>query len=164
MKFLRTIRFDTTDEHAFNAAAAPDEWAISGAFAFAHLNDEEIIGKTKQEFANGFLGLQSFARSTFVTVGEITDEDYTTLEKHLAAHFIDEYGAPNLEAATEAAQEELTDAREICQEAPINTVFAVKRSINEDGEFNEAIYKVNLPTGERPHTQIWQVEDEHGAD
>ncbi|MGI9386569.1 MAG: DUF6505 family protein, partial [Methyloligellaceae bacterium] len=38
MKFLRTIRFDESDDHVFDRAAAPDEWAVSGAFAFAEID------------------------------------------------------------------------------------------------------------------------------
>ena len=44
-RLLRTIRFDATDEFVFEQAAGSDEWAISGAFAFAHLSDDDIKGK-----------------------------------------------------------------------------------------------------------------------
>ena len=35
IKVLRTIRFDASDDTVFAHAAGPDEWAVSGAFAFA---------------------------------------------------------------------------------------------------------------------------------
>ena len=35
MKFLRTIRFDMSDDAVFERAAPPEEWAVSGAFAFS---------------------------------------------------------------------------------------------------------------------------------
>ena len=35
MRFPRTIRLDASDERVFAQAAEPEEWAVSGAFAFA---------------------------------------------------------------------------------------------------------------------------------
>ena len=43
-KFLRTIRFDASDDRVFARAAAAGEWAVSGAFAFA----EELAEKRRQ--------------------------------------------------------------------------------------------------------------------
>jgi hypothetical protein len=54
MKLLKTIRFDASDERVFELAAMPEEWAVSGAFAFAGLGADAIAGKTRQAFANGF--------------------------------------------------------------------------------------------------------------
>jgi hypothetical protein len=45
VKFLRTIRFDASDDHVFDRAAEPGEWAVSGAFEFAvarELDDDGI--------------------------------------------------------------------------------------------------------------------------
>src|SRR5262249_15189795 len=57
MKLLKTIRFDASDERVFDLAAAPDEWAVSGALAFAGAAPNSLTGKSRQAFANGFLGL-----------------------------------------------------------------------------------------------------------
>ena len=89
MKFLRTIRFDSSDDHVFELTAAPDEWAVSGGFAFAGLAGGDVKGKTRQAFANGFLGLGSFGRSTFTAVGECGEDDLAGIERALAKHFID---------------------------------------------------------------------------
>ena len=55
-RFLKTIRFDASDTFAFPLAAEPDEWAISGGFAFADLNREELTGKIRQAFVDYQLG------------------------------------------------------------------------------------------------------------
>ena len=47
MKLLKTIRFDASDERVFELAAAPEEWAVSGAFAFADLAPEAVAGKSQ---------------------------------------------------------------------------------------------------------------------
>ncbi|MEL6873324.1 MAG: DUF6505 family protein, partial [Pseudomonadota bacterium] len=39
-KILRTIRFDGSDAYVFERAAEADEFAVSGAFAFADLADD----------------------------------------------------------------------------------------------------------------------------
>lgn len=159
MKFLRTIRFDTSDEYAFVEAAPPDEWAVSGAFAFAELEDEDLTGKTKQEFSNGFLGLGSFGRSTFVTIAEISDAEVGELEDVLANHFVEIYGAPSHELAREAAKEEVRFVVDLCSDAPINTVLAIKRTLNDSGEIAEEFRTIKPPSGDRPHTRIWDVEE-----
>ena len=115
MKLLKTIRFDASDERVFELAAAPEEWAVSGAFAFAGLAPEAIVGKARQAFANGFLGLASFGRSTFATVAEATHADLEGIERALALHFVAEHGAPGLEAALPAAKEE---ARFVARSVP----------------------------------------------
>ena len=42
--------------------------AVSGAFAFSNLAEGDLTGKLRQEFANGWLGLESFGRATFIAV------------------------------------------------------------------------------------------------
>ena len=88
MKLLCTIRFDNTDERVFEVAAQSEEWAVSGAFAFAHLAPAEVTGKTRQAFANGFLGLASFGRSTFAAVAEAKPGVREEIEARLAEHFV----------------------------------------------------------------------------
>lgn len=159
MKLLRTIRFDGSDDQVYERAAGPDEWAVSGAFAFADLDAAALTGKRRQAFANGFLSLDSFGRSTFVTVAEIGTVDLEGLVDRLARHFIAHYGAPDREAALPAARDEIGFAQELCQEAPINTVLAVSRRLDEDGGIREAVRSV-APPGEAAHARIWDVVEE----
>ena len=160
MKLLRTIRFDSSDDRVFDVAAGPDEWAVSGAFAFAHLAPEEVTGKVKQAFANGFLGVQSFGRSTFATVSEADRSACDEIAFRLAKHFVESYGAPGIEAALPAAREEVDFILSLCRDVPINTVFTVRRFFDKEGQIKEELRTIKPPTGEPLHARIWTVEPE----
>jgi len=156
MKFLRAIRFDPSDTQVFDAAAEPGEWAVSGAFAFAQLAPEDIAGKTRQAFANGFLGLASFGRSTFASVSEMTVEEREAAHEALCAHLIARYGAPEKAAARGAAEEECAFIADLVAEQPVNTVFAVSRAFDDKGGIREEFRIVTPPSGEL-HTRIWEI-------
>lgn len=160
MKFLRTIRFDTSDDNVFDTASGGGEWSVSGAFAFVNLDRDDIVGKTKQAFANGFLGLGSFGRSTFAVVTEITQDERDTVEGMLAEHFVDAYGAPDLASALPVAREECSFVSDLCADTPINTVFTVRRTLDDDDQINEEFRTMQAPTGEAQHARIWTMVDE----
>jgi len=160
IKMLKTIRFDASDERVYELAAAPEEWAVSGAFAFAGLPGEALVGKTRQAFANGFLGLTSFGRSTFATVGEATAADLEAIEYALALHLVAQHGAPQLEAALPAAKEEVRFVLDLCRDAPINTVFTVRRTRDAQGQIKEEFRTIRPPTGEPLHAKVWTVVDD----
>ncbi|MGF1500931.1 MAG: DUF6505 family protein [Paracoccaceae bacterium] len=133
MRLARTLRFDESDVRVFSRPAEPGEWAISGGFQFSNWTDAEIVGQARQDFANGWLGLESFGRATFVAVAEITEAEYAGLIDALAAHFVVAYGAPTLEAARPIAEEELRFMREMCDDHDPNTLLAVERSLVASG-------------------------------
>lgn len=133
MKLARTIRFDESDSNIFRVAAEPDELAISGAFAFSNLAEADITGKVRQEFANGWLGLESFGRSTFVAVTRVTTAERDQAAMRLAAHFVSEYGAPSLDAALPVAEEEVRYMLELCDAHKPNTLLIVERSMEDAG-------------------------------
>ena len=160
MKFLRTIRFDGSDERIFKIAAQPDEWAVPGGFAFAHMGEEELTGKTRQAFANGFLGLASFGRSTFATVAQASRDDIDELEHLLAEHLSNDYGAADAATALPAAREEIAFAADLCKDAPINTVFTLRRYIDGGGEIREEFRTITAPGNEPMHARIWTVVDD----
>ncbi|MCB1549940.1 MAG: hypothetical protein KDJ41_19230 [Hyphomicrobiaceae bacterium] len=160
MKLLRTIRFDRSDERVYEVAAAESEWAVSGAFAFAGVEREALVGKVRQAFANGFLGLPSFGRSTFAVVAEAGDGVCDELAWRLASHFVNAYGAPTLEAAMPAAEEETAFVAELCRDVAINTVFTVRRTLDSSGRIREEFRKIRPPTGEPQHARIWKVVDD----
>lgn len=133
MKLARTIRLDGSDLNIFDHPAETDEWAISGAFAFSNWTEDMIAGKPRQAFANGWLGLESFGRSTFVAVAQIEPREFERLVEALAAHFVDAYGAPSSEAARPAALEELQFMADLCDEQAPNTLLVVHREMTEAG-------------------------------
>jgi hypothetical protein len=160
MKLLKTIRFDASDERVFDVAAAPEEWAVSGAFAFAGAAPNSLTGKSRQAFANGFLGLASFGRSTFAAVANATAADLGEIEQALTWHLVSVCGAPDETAARFAAVEETSFVRDLCRDAPINTVFTVRRTWDSQGETKEEFRIIRPPTGEPLHAKIWTVVDD----
>jgi len=155
MKYLQVTRFDATDEHVFERAAEPGELVVSGAFRFADDEEDALKGKRRQAFANGLLALPSLGDTTFASVCEVDAATVDDLETALARHFLDHYGAPDLGAARAAAAEEIGFIKELCAEKPINTVFAVARSLEPDG-LHEAFREV-AASREADHARIWDV-------
>jgi hypothetical protein len=129
MRLARTIRFDRSDENVFERAAEEGEWAVSGAFEFSNWTEADLAGKRRQAFSNGWLGLDSFGRSTFVAVAEITAAEYERAVECLARHFVAAYGAPSFEAARPVAAEELADMRAMCEDHDPNTLLVVAREL-----------------------------------
>lgn len=161
MKFLKTIRFDASDDHVYESAAAPDEWAVSGAFAFADLSSEEVKGKMKQAFANGFLSLETFGRSTFASVAECNDDDLEDIESSMAKHFVEIYGAPDAAAALSAVREETRFILDLCEEPLINTIFTVRRTFDADAQIKEEFRTIQAPGAKPVHTRIWSVVEDN---
>lgn len=133
MRLARTLRFDDSDARVFDAAAQPDEWAISGAFEFSNWTADDLTGKRRQAFANGWLGLESFGRATFVAIARIEPAEYAALAERLARHFVEVYGAPDLAAACPVAEEELDFMAGMCAEHDPNTLLVVTRELVEAG-------------------------------
>lgn len=140
MKLARTIRFDESDERVFDVAAQSDEWAISGGFAFSNIQQDDLTGKTRQAFANGWLGLESFGRSTFVAIAQIEPFEVNNIIERLSVHFVEVYGAPSVEAARPVAEAEIRDMIEACEAHKPNTLLSVERTIT--GEGIREVYRV----------------------
>ncbi|MBE1282525.1 MAG: hypothetical protein GJ676_04360 [Rhodobacteraceae bacterium] len=133
MKLARAIHFDESDMNVFHAPARTGEWCISGGFEFSNWGDGDLVGKSRQAFANGWLGLETFGRVTFVAVTQIEPEELEALEQGLAQHFVDLYGAPNVEAALGVARDEITQMRDLCDDHGVNVLLTVSRELSEVG-------------------------------
>lgn len=160
LQLLRTIRFDASDMKVYDVAAVEGEWAISGAFAFAEVDAGTLQGKAKQAFANGFLGVASLGRSTFVVVAEARSEDRDELVYRLARHFVERYGAPDIEAALQVAQDEVAFAADLAAGQPINTVLTVRRVADGEAGIREEFRTIRPPSGEPMHARVWTVESD----
>ncbi len=158
VRLLRTVRFDASDTFVFDPAAEPGEWAVSGAFAFADMSPGALTGKPRQAFANAFLGTDSFGWSTFASVVTATRADRDALIERLAGHFVETYGAPSIEAARPVAAGEVDFIAGLVAEAPINTLFTVRRTFDEAGEIREEFRTIQPPDGEPRHARIWSIE------
>ena len=156
MKFLKTLRFDPSDTHVFEHAAEPGEWAVPGGFWFSEISEDQLIGKTRQAFANGFLSLENFGFSTFATVAEIDDAGIETICENLGEKLISDFGAPSPEVAKEAAMDEIGYVLDMCSDVPVNTIFALKRELGREGEMRES-FRIVEPPGETLHARVWEI-------
>ena len=135
LKLPRTIRLDPSDTFVFERAAEPGEWAVSGAFVFWNQDPATLAAKARVALRSGFLGIESLGWSTLAIVTEATEAERQAVVARLAAQLLEKFGAPDMEAARGAAEEEVAFAASLCDH-PAQTLLAVQRSI-EDGEIRE---------------------------
>ena len=131
MKLLKTFRADPSDTFVFDRAAAPGEWAISGALMFAHLDPGTLMGKDRAAFRSGFLGIDSFGWSTLARIVEAGEADRAAAVELLAARLVERFGAPDLAAARPAAEEEIAFSASLCDH-PVMTLVALSRRLEND--------------------------------
>jgi Family of unknown function (DUF6505) len=136
VKLLKTVRADPSDTFVFESAAQPGEWAVSGAFAFAHLDPATLAGKARAAFRGGFLGVASLGRSTLVQVVEASDQERMEATELLAKQLVESFGAPDLATARPAAEEEIAFAASLSHH-PAGMLVAVARRY-ENGETRES--------------------------
>lgn len=133
MKLARAIHFDESDQRVFASPARTGEWCISGGFEFSDWTEGDLTGKARQAFANGWLGLETGGRVTFVAVTAVEQAEADALARLLAAHFVTYYGAPSEEAALPVAREEIAQMAELCEDHDPNTLLTVSRELTEAG-------------------------------
>ncbi len=133
MNLARAIHLDESDLNVFFSPARTGEWAISGGFEFSNWSEGDLTGKARQAFSNGWLGLETFGRVTFVAVTSIEPAERDGLVEALAAHFVAVYGAPDLDTARPVAAEEVDQMVDLCAEHEPNTLLAVSRELTEAG-------------------------------
>ena len=133
MNLARAIHFDESDMNVFNSPARTGEWCISGGFEFSNWSEADLTGKSRQAFANGWLGLETFGRGTFVAGTQVDPDELAALEQGLAQHFVDLYGAPSVEAALGVARDEIAHMSDLCDEHDPNTLLTVAREITPSG-------------------------------
>lgn len=148
MKLLRTIRLDPSDTFVFEFAAESGEWAVPGAFMFWDDDPGELEGKRRSAFRSGFLGVESFGWSTLVQIVEARDEDRAAAVDTLARQLVGRLGAPDLDTARKAADEEVAFAASLCGH-PADTLVAVHRTF-KDGAIHEAFRTLRPRGGRKP--------------
>ncbi len=133
MKLARAIHFDDSDLNVFHSPARTGEWCISGGFEFSNWTEADLAGKARQAFVNGWLGLETFGRVTFVAVTQVEPAEVEALTTALARHFVDLYGAPSVEAALGVAAEEIAQMADLCEDHDPNTLITVSRDLTDAG-------------------------------
>ena len=158
MKFARTIRFDKSDLNIFPLASEEGELAVVGTFSFYNIKPEDLKGKVKQAFSNGFLGCSTFGYSTLVSLVSINDDEIKKLQNNLGQYLIDNYGAPSKEVAEKAASEEINFMLDLCKEHELGSLLSLSREFSEEG-IKEKFR--NLPKADSCAEQkIWTVVEE----
>lgn len=133
MKLARAIHFDESDQRVFASPARTGEWCISGGFEFSDWTEGDLVGKARQAFANGWFGLETGGRVTFVAVTLIEAGERDTLTRLLAQHFVTYYGAPSVKAALPVAAEEIAQMADLCEDHAPNTLLTVARELTAAG-------------------------------
>ena len=132
---MRVLRLDPSDTFVFPRAAEPGEWAVTGSFLFADADPATLEPKQRAAFRAGFLGVRSFAFSTLVVIADATEAERDAAVEDLAHNLVDRLGAPDLDTARAAAEEEVAFAAGLC-EHPVDTVLALHRT-RKGGEVRE---------------------------
>ncbi len=133
IRLPRTIRLDRSDEVIFAPAADPGEWAVPGTFLFAGRPMDSLTRKEQVALRSGFLGIGSFGWSTLVTVSPARAEDRSDAVEALARQLVAQLGAPSLDVAMPAAEEEVALAEDLCRGHAEGTLIALHRSVDDDG-------------------------------
>src|SRR5437588_10598765 len=121
VKLPRTIRLDPSDTFVFEHPAEPGEWAVTGSFLFWDADVPSLTGKPRAAFRTGFLGVRSFGFSTLVIVSEASERERDEAIDALAKQLLERLGAPDMDAARAAADEEVGFAATLCKHE-INTI------------------------------------------
>lgn len=133
MKLARAIHFDESDMRVYHTPARTGEWCIPGGFEFSDWTEGDLVGKPRQAFANGWLGLETFGRVTFVAVTQAEDTETAHLADMLADHFVRYFGAPSADAALPVARDEIAHMAEMCADHAPNTLLTVSRELTDAG-------------------------------
>ncbi|WP_163264483.1 DUF6505 family protein [Chelativorans alearense] len=127
IRLPRTIRLDPSDTFVYRRAAEPGEWAVTGTFLFFGVDTAGLTGKERQAFRAGFLGIDSFGWSTLAVVMEASAVERAAAVEQLAGQLVAHCGAPDMERARAAAEEEIAFAQSLCDHPP-NTLLGIHRT------------------------------------
>jgi hypothetical protein len=164
MKLARAIHFDESDQRVYHSPARTGEWCISGGFEFSNWSEADLTGKSRQAFSNGWLGVETFGRVTFVAVTQVEEVEIATLTQALAQHFVDIYGAPDLAAALPVAREEVAQMADLCEDHNPNTLLTVIRELTEAGVRETFSVIEAQDAGLEQFALHGSLDDDHGHD
>jgi hypothetical protein len=134
MKFLKAVRLDDSDARVLadqGGAADEGEWVVSGGYAACDLAHGHR--RPHCHCDTTFIAVASARRCTIAEVADIEAAAYDRLKDALSRYFLDELGAPSLEAARAAAEDECAYTAEIAAGFPENVWVTVRREPTEDG-------------------------------
>ena len=148
MKLLRTIRLDPSDTFVFEQCGGARRM---GSDRRLHIHRRRSLEARRQGARGvplGFLGVASLGWSTLVQIVEASDDDRLAAIDTLAKQFVAHFGAPSIEDAVAAAEEEFEFAASLCNH-PLDTLIAMHRS-HDGGEIRETFRTLRPKDGPKP--------------
>lgn len=133
MKLAIATHLDDSDTRVFANHARTGEWCVSGGFEFSNWAEADLVGKARQAFSNGWFGLDTGGRVTFVAVTAVEPVEVERLTSQLAQHFVTYYGAPDIDAARPVAADEIAHMADLCDEHEDGTLLTVARELTDAG-------------------------------
>jgi hypothetical protein len=134
MRFLKAVRLDDSDARLYageGGAAQDGEWVVSGGYAVCDLGNGHR--RPGCHCDTTFIAVASPRRCTIAEVVAIDPAAYADIKDRLARYFLDELGAPSLEAAREAAEDECAYTADLAGGFPDEVWICVKRETTESG-------------------------------
>jgi hypothetical protein len=134
MKFLKAVRLDESDDRLLaetGGAARDGEWVVSGGYAACNLAAGHRLPRCFCDTT--FIAAGGRRRCTIAEVAEIDEAAYGALREALARHFLEDLGAPSLEAARAAAEDECAYTADLAGGFPSEVWITVRREPTEDG-------------------------------
>jgi len=133
MRFLRAVRLDDSDARVLSGdgAAEGGEWLVSGGYAVCDLASGHRTPRCHCD--STFVVAGSGRRCTIAEVAEIEEPEYERVKGLLANYFLETLGAPSLEVATAAAEDECAYTADLAAGFPPEVWITVKREPSADG-------------------------------
>jgi hypothetical protein len=158
MKLPKTIQLDVSDIQIFEHTATPGEWAVTGSFSFSDSDPATLNRKQRLAFNAGWVGIESGGYSTLVQVTTATQGDFDGMVETLAALFVRDFGAPNIEAARPVARDEVLYASSLC-EFDDSTLLTLSRDLGDEG-LREVVRPIADTASGDELIKIWEVVDD----
>ena len=133
MKFLKAVRLNASDSLVYSqqGAAREGEWLVSGGYAVC--DPTGITHRTPNYHClTSFVSVVSCGRCTIAEVVEMDKSEYQQVIEGLVRHFVDDLGAPTLEAAGAVAEEEAAYTAELCDSFSAGVWITVERTPGGD--------------------------------
>ncbi len=143
MKFLRAVRLDASDDLVYSesGAARDGEWLVSGGYTVCDPSGSSHR-TPKCRCLTSFVAVDSHGRSTLAEVAEIDEAEYQQVIERLTRHFTDDLGAPTVEAARAAAQDEAEYTAGLCESFSSEVWITVERTPAGEGvEEHYSVFK-----------------------
>ena len=134
IKFLKAVRLDDSDARIFageGGAAEDGEWVVSGGYAVCDLAQGHRAARCHCD--STFVAAGARRRCTLAEVAEIDEAAYAQVKQALSRHFLEELGAPTVEAARTAADDECAYTADLAGGFPADAWITVRREPTADG-------------------------------